>query len=166
MGELTPEQAHWIPPGKLSPIDALFAHVVIGEDMFLSRFVRQVPALCETSWAAKTGVGEPHPGNPPWDEWAKRVQIDFGSLHEYAQAVYARTEEYLDSLTPGRPRGRRADVAAGRDVDAGLRARPDQRRARLSARGRDLRCQGASGAAGLLFLISWRERQPPHFERR
>lgn len=100
MGELTPEQAHWIPPGKLSPIDALFAHVVVGEDMFLSRFVRQVPGLCETTWAAKTGVGEPHPENPPWGEWAKRVQIDMPALQKYARAVHARTEEYLGSLSP------------------------------------------------------------------
>ncbi len=100
MGELTPEQAHWIPPGKLSPIDALVAHVVVGEDMWISRFVRQVPGLCETTWAAKTGVGEPVPGDPPWDEWAKRVKIDLPSLMEYAHAVYARTEEYLDTLTP------------------------------------------------------------------
>ena len=63
MGELSAEQAHWIPPGKLSPIDALFAHVVVGEDMWISRFVRQVPSLCETTWAAKTGLDEPHPGD-------------------------------------------------------------------------------------------------------
>ena len=98
IGELTPEQAHWIPPGRLHPIDALFAHVVVGEDMFLSRFVRQVPALCETAWAERTGVGEPHPENPPWDEWAKRVTIDLPALREYSRAVYARTDEYLSSL--------------------------------------------------------------------
>src|SRR5512138_1668672 len=100
MGELTPEQAHWIPPGRLSPIDALFAHVVVGEDMFLSRFVRQLPALCETTWAAKTGIDLPHPENPPWDEWAKRVRIDMAALREYAGAVYRRTDEYLASLRP------------------------------------------------------------------
>jgi hypothetical protein len=45
-------------------------------------------------------MSEPPPENPPWDEWAGRVQVDLPSLRQYAQAVYASTDAYLASLSP------------------------------------------------------------------
>ena len=55
-----------------------------------------------TSWAAKTGLSKtmPMPG-PDWADygpWTRRVQIDLDAFREYAQAVYANSDEYLASL--------------------------------------------------------------------
>lgn len=100
LGEVTPEEAHWLPPGRALPIDALYAHTVIGEDMFLSLFFRKAPALCATTWSGRVGVSELPPNDPPWDAWARDVKVDLPALREYARAVYAASEEYVRSLCP------------------------------------------------------------------
>ena len=34
-----------------------------------------------------------------WHEWGTRLRINGGELHEYAEAVFASTDEYLAGLT-------------------------------------------------------------------
>jgi hypothetical protein len=38
-------------------------------------------------------------GLPAWNEWARHVEVNLPALQQYAQAVYANTEEYLASLS-------------------------------------------------------------------
>jgi hypothetical protein len=99
--DATPEQAKWQPSGKAMPIAAQYAHVIVSQDMGLYGMLKGAPPLVATSWAGKTGLTEPPPIGPgaPLDEWARRVQIDLPTLRQYAQAVYAATDEYLVSLT-------------------------------------------------------------------
>jgi hypothetical protein len=103
MADVTPEQAHWIPPGVAHPIGALYAHVLTGEDMLVHAMLKQAPPLFASSWAGKTGLSEPMPmPGPEWGkhaQWARSVKVDLPQLKAYAQAVYAATDEYLATLT-------------------------------------------------------------------
>ena len=36
MADVTPEQAHWVPPGKAEPIGATYAHILMAEDYFVN----------------------------------------------------------------------------------------------------------------------------------
>jgi hypothetical protein len=100
VADVSPEHARWNPPGKAVPIGASYAHALIGEDAVLCGMVRKTAPLIFTTWAQRSGLSEPPPQSPPWDDWARRVQIDLPALREYGQAVYAATDAYLASLSP------------------------------------------------------------------
>ena len=100
MQDVTAEQAQWSPPGIANPLGATYAHTVVGEDMILNGMVRGAAPLFATSWAGKIGVSEPPPtpDQGSWDQWARSVKVDLPALKQYAQAVYANTDEYFASL--------------------------------------------------------------------
>ena len=104
MADVTPEQAHWPPPGIATPLGASYAHVVLSEDLVINGMLKQAAPLMATDWAGRTGLSEPMPlPGPEWGDyagWNRRVQVDLPALKEYAQAVYANTGEYLSGLTP------------------------------------------------------------------
>ncbi len=99
MQGVTTEHAQWLPPGKAQPIGANYGHVLASEDGLIGGFLKSVAPLMASSWAGKTGLSEPPPQMPPWDEWSRRVQVDLDSTHAYAQAVYEATDGHLASLT-------------------------------------------------------------------
>jgi hypothetical protein len=112
------EMAHWVPAGAANPIDANYAHVVLGQDGLINGLLKGGAPLFATTWAGKTGVNamppvaDPkHPGFPDWSAWARSVQIDLPALRTYAQAVFAATDEYLASLTDADLQGK-ADLSA------------------------------------------------------
>ena len=101
----TPEMAHWMPPGKATPLGASYAHVVLSEDMIVNGMLRQQQPLFATSWAGKTGANEmrPNPGgdwSATYGGWTRQVKVDLPAMRQYAQAVYAETDRYLSTLTP------------------------------------------------------------------
>lgn len=100
MHDVTPEQAHWIPPGVANPLGATYAHVILIEDRMINEVVRGTPSLFTTAFADKSGLSEPPP--PPgvgWEDWSRRVQIDLPALGGYVQAVFAASEQYLGTLS-------------------------------------------------------------------
>ena len=99
MKDVTPEQAHWSPPSIANPLGATYAHLVMGEDFIINGMLKGSAPLAATSWAGKVGVSEPPPQDMAWDQWARRVRIDLAALQQYAQAVYAGSDQYLASLT-------------------------------------------------------------------
>ncbi len=100
MADVTPEQAHWMPPGKAIPLGATYAHIVLGEDMIVNSMLKESPQLSATSFAGKLGLSEPAPGpGQPWEEWSRIVKVDLPVLKEYAQAVYKNTSDYIDGLS-------------------------------------------------------------------
>jgi DinB family protein len=115
MQDVTPELAHWPPPGTANPLGATYAHVVISEDMIVHGMLQQGAPLFATTWAGRTGISEPMPmPGPEWENygaWARRVRVDLGALREYAQAVYAATDTYLASL-PTDALDRQLDLSA------------------------------------------------------
>ncbi len=114
MADVTPEQAQWTPPGIANPLGATYAHLVCSEDMIVNGMLRQQAPLAFSSWAGKTGLSEPQPTPEAWDKypaWTRSVQVDLGALREYAQAVYAATDEYLATLKDD-DLGRKLDLSA------------------------------------------------------
>lgn len=105
MNDVTPEMAHWHPPGLANPIGATYAHVVLLKDSLVNGIIKGSVPLFASSWAGKVGVSEfpPMPsdkgGLPDWFDWARQVQIDLPVIREYAKAVYASIDEFLDSLS-------------------------------------------------------------------
>ena len=97
--DVSPEMARDVPPGKPNPIGAQYAHVLTAEDMFVNVLIGGGQPLMATTFAERTGISEPQPLSPVWDEWARRVQIDLSAARGYAQAVYAATDAKLAAMT-------------------------------------------------------------------
>ena len=96
MGDVTPEQAHWIPPGVANPLGAMYAHALAAEDAVINGLLKGKVPLFESTWKGKTGISAPQ--MHATFEWARSLQIDLGPAREYARAVYAASDEYLASL--------------------------------------------------------------------
>lgn len=96
VSDVTPEQAHWIPPGTANPLAATYVHAVASEDAAIQMVLQGNAPLFASSWADKTGVSEIQPLTTA--EWARRVQVDLPALHAYAHAVHAATDAYLQTL--------------------------------------------------------------------
>ncbi|HMA33584.1 MAG TPA: DinB family protein [Chloroflexia bacterium] len=103
MADVTPEQAHWPPPGVANPLGATYLHAVAAEDGIIHGMLQHTAPLLATSWAGRTGASEPMPvPGPDWEQygpWARRVRVDLAATRAYAQAVYAASDAYLASLT-------------------------------------------------------------------
>lgn len=118
MEGVTPEQAHWVPPGAANPIGANYAHVVVGQDLLINGRLKDGTPLFTGTWAGRTGLSElpsrpdpAKPGFPDWSKWARQVKVDLAGLRAYAREVYAATDAYLVSLTY-------ADLARAVDLSA------------------------------------------------
>ena len=99
MKDVTPEQAHWAPPGVANPLGATYVHIVGAEDFMVSSVARGAKPLAAGDFAGKMGVSEPPPGpGPGLDEWARRVKVDLPQLRAYAQALYKQTDDWLASI--------------------------------------------------------------------
>jgi len=107
MADVTPEQAHWIPPGLAIPIGATYAHVVLSRDGAVNGMFKGGVPLFAAGWAGKTGVSElppasdpGKPGFPDWSGWIRKVKVDLPAMRKYAKAVYVATDEFLATLSP------------------------------------------------------------------
>ena len=103
MADVTQEQADWTPPGVANPLGATYAHSVFAEDMVVGGMFRQQAPLFAGEWAGRLGMSEPMPTLDRWQDyqgWARSVRVDLPALRQYAQAVYAATDDYLASLSP------------------------------------------------------------------
>lgn len=97
MEGVTPEQAHWTPPGVANPLAATYVHAIASEDLAINMVLKGGTPLYASSWAEKTGISEVQPLATA--EWAHRVRIDLPATRRYAQAVHAATDAYLATLT-------------------------------------------------------------------
>lgn len=100
MEGVTPEHMHWVPPGTANPLGAVYAHLVLAEDMFIS-FLQGKPPLSTSTYAGRDGVSEPMPvaNWADYGPWTRRVRIDLPELEAFHIAVAAETGHYLASLT-------------------------------------------------------------------
>ena len=107
MADVTPEQAHWIPPGNAHPVGASYIHAVVAQDTLVNAMIKGGAPLMASTWAGKTGCSAPQFANEA--EWARSVKVDLPKFREYAQAVYAASAAYLASATD-------ADLQSTRDL--------------------------------------------------
>ena len=116
VADVDAEQAHWAPPGKAHPIGALYAHILLYEDLILHFLVQGQSPLFLSAWAGKVGVDtlpplpNPETGGVDWFDWARRAHFDLGQLRDYGQAVYAASDATLAAL---------GDEELARPVDLG-----------------------------------------------
>jgi hypothetical protein len=96
VADVTPEQAHWVPPGTANPLSATYVHAIASEDAVVQMILQGGAPLYATVWEGRTGISEVQPLSSP--EWARRVQVDLPALHEYARAVHGATAAYLATL--------------------------------------------------------------------
>jgi hypothetical protein len=101
VGDVTPEQLHFAPPGRALPVGAAYAHVIFSEDILVQHLKGEAP-LFESG--TPTGASEPHPNftREDWNlypAWTQRVRFDLPTLRAYAQTVYANTDAWLATLT-------------------------------------------------------------------
>ena len=84
--------------GTVGSISAIYAHLVYDEDGMMRGAGREDTVWESDGWAEKTGLGEM--SGRQTLEWAQGPQnYDLAALREYAQAVYAATDAYLESLS-------------------------------------------------------------------
>src|SRR5204863_3579249 len=86
MADVTPEQLHWIPQGRATPLGANYLHLIQTEDQVIQIGLQNKPALADSEWAGRIGASEPMP-MPPWEEayyfdWSRRVRIDMPAMLE------------------------------------------------------------------------------------
>lgn len=97
--DLTSETAAWIPPGKVVPAGAQYAHVLIAEDYVFNEVCQGKSPLYTSDFEDRTGFSELQPDDWDWLEWGCSVVIDMPLLRDYATAVFASTDAFLASLT-------------------------------------------------------------------
>jgi len=107
MADVTPELAHWHPPGTIvNSLGGNYAHIIVAEDLVINAILKGGAPLFASTWAGKTGMSTlpplptpETPGLPSWQEWSTQVHIDLNALRSYAQATYAASDEYLATLS-------------------------------------------------------------------
>lgn len=97
MEDVTPEQAHWTPPGTANPLAATYVHTIASEDAVIHLLLQKSTPLYASGWVDKTGVSEIQPRTTA--EWASSVRVDLSALRHYAQAVHVATDTYLAQLS-------------------------------------------------------------------
>ncbi len=101
--DIKEEDVHKDPGGMAYPLGATYAHLVFSEDAIVSGMLQGKTPLFATDWNNKTGASSPMPAmDENWEtanrEWSKSVKVDMNQMREYAKAVYAATDVYMDSL--------------------------------------------------------------------
>jgi hypothetical protein len=104
VGDATPEQLAKHPGEKAFPLGALYGHVVFSEDAIVNGLIQHKTPLYQGEWKEKTGANKQHPEmDENWEknniEWSNSVVVTLPTMREYAKAVYANTESYLNSLS-------------------------------------------------------------------
>ena len=104
MDGVTGEQAHWAPPGKAHPVGALYAHILLYEDLILRFLIGGQTPQFLGECAGKVGVSElpplpsPEAGVPDWSAWARGARFDLAQLRDYGEAVFAASDATLAAL--------------------------------------------------------------------
>lgn len=104
MKDVTDAHMDYHPEGTALPVGAQYAHTILSEDYLVHGMLKGESPLSAGEWSDKTGLSALMPAwDADWEknnrEWARSVQIDLPKLREYAQAVYAATDTYLNSQT-------------------------------------------------------------------
>lgn len=84
--------------GNLGSISAIYAHLVYSEDGMMRGAGREGSIYQSGGWAERTGLGEISARQT--EEWTQsNPHYDLAAFREYAQAVYAATDDFLAGLS-------------------------------------------------------------------
>ncbi len=94
--DVTEDNLHQAPSANEATVASAMAHVVFAEDSIVQGMFQGKPPLAMSSFAGKTGISDPQMFNSP--EWVKSVRLDLPQFREYANGVFAATDQYIASL--------------------------------------------------------------------
>ena len=96
-GDLTQEQADYLPSGTAHPIGEIVAHILQSEDMIINGMIQGQPSVWESGgWEQKLGI--PNVARHTQD-MARGFKGDLAALQPYKEAVFASTQACLDGLS-------------------------------------------------------------------
>ncbi len=100
VADVDDELANRQPQGRANSIGSCYMHVLLSEDAIVNQMLRGETPLSETTWSGRTGADKPQPWTSPEDlgAWYHSVRVDMESARRYAQEVYARSAQFVDSL--------------------------------------------------------------------
>lgn len=93
---LSAEQANTVPSGVAHPIGSQMAHILHSEDGMVGMLSGQAPLWQSEGWGERLGLPMVMSQTA---EAARAFRCDPAQLEAYGQAVFARTDAYLASLT-------------------------------------------------------------------
>jgi hypothetical protein len=100
MKNMTDELFNYAPPGTANTISATFVHLIEAEDHMIQTVIQGKPTVWETGdWSAKTGLAKAPGIGEDWSEY-KHKQVPIQPQLDYATAVWAATDAFIDELRP------------------------------------------------------------------
>lgn len=98
---LPADQLHHRGAGStIQSIATVYAHTVMSEDRLMNDKIHErAPLFDRENWAAKAGIEMP-PFGGDYESWVASIaDVDFASLRDYAEAVYAESDATMAGLT-------------------------------------------------------------------
>jgi hypothetical protein len=100
MQNMTSELFNYPSPGTANTISATFVHLIYSEDHFVQEILQGKPSVWESGkWSEKVGISKPPDIGEDWSDFKHR-QLPIQPQLDYAAAVWAATDAYLEKLTP------------------------------------------------------------------
>ncbi len=101
---LTHEELTWRPGAEANPIGFILWHQLRDEDVFVQGMIQQKPQVwVSEKWYQKLNLPEADTGGRYTAEQVAAFPVpELKDLLGYAEAVRARTVEYLKAMTPGK----------------------------------------------------------------
>ncbi len=101
LSDVTDEQAKWQPPGLANSIGAVYAHLAVSADFDVnSRFHGGMP-VAANEFKGDIGLSEIYRGGFGWQEWSRRLQVDWRKLRSYGIAVHRSVQKHLEQMSAG-----------------------------------------------------------------
>ncbi|MDK2981370.1 MAG: hypothetical protein PWQ55_1717 [Chloroflexota bacterium] len=100
MQNMTSELFNYPSPGTANTISATFVHMISSEDHFIQEVLQDKATVWENGqWSEKVGIPKPPGIGEDWSEYKQKTLAIQPQL-DYAAAVWAATDAYIESLTP------------------------------------------------------------------
>jgi hypothetical protein len=100
MADVDAELTNRQPQGNANSLGSSYAHTILSEDYIVNGMLRGGSPLSAGEWSGRTGVDKDQPwtGGEDLGNWYHSVRVDLTAARQYAQAVYAKSAEFIDSL--------------------------------------------------------------------
>lgn len=101
MQNMTGELFNYPSPGTANTISATYVHLIFSEDHFVQEILQDKATVWESGrWSEKVGITKPPDIGEDWSDF-KQKTLPIQPQLDYAAAVWAATDAYLDTLSAG-----------------------------------------------------------------
>ena len=99
MQNMSGELFNYPSPGTANTISATYVHLIYSEDHFVQEILQDKTTVWDSGqWSEKVGIPKPPDIGEDWSAF-KRQQLPVQPQLDYAAAVWAATDAYLDTLS-------------------------------------------------------------------